>query len=154
MSATAWRKMVVAKKIENLEPKVKKRVEKLYSVLDKVEFCFILCIKCGAQLGLLLVLALTLACTLLSKYGVCQTILKFLFEEPKMFGQIAFASVIATPLALWLTVYKWFCQRQKTKLQQVMAEDENFFTTLEKVKELDPDMARNIKKFLPKKALS
>jgi len=154
MSATSWRKVFVAKKIEKLEPEVKEKVKKLYSILDKVEFCFILCIKCGAQLGLLLVMTLTLVCTLLSKNSVCQTILKFLFEEPEMFGQIAFASVIATPLVLWLTLYKWFCHKQKDKLQRIMAEDTNFFSTLEMVKDLDPDMARNIKKFLPQKALN
>lgn len=131
MNGFILRKMAVFNRIEKLSADEKKRAHKLYEVLDKIEWFTII----PFYFGMLAWLAL-----------------------PFLAGRLPGSEVVFLLYALILyaigvfvfkkLIFNHYRDRQVLKLRTMMISDHNCRNTLETLKRLDPDMARNIKKHI------
>ena len=145
MGLVAMRKMVVIQRIAQLEPREEReRAERLYWILDRIEFHTIIPLFMGflaVPVGVLLALIF---------------IIKSGMTLPQDETLLLLCAFVCAALSYILGVFflkVLFCNRRRElkirELEDALALDATLYRTLEILKQLDPAMARNIRRHLP-----
>ena len=136
-SGTVMRKIAVFHRIERLPTDEKERAHKLYAILDKIEWLTI----APFYFGMFAILALPLLTVFMDGklLGSEGTMLLYGFGGATLFYTIGV-------FALKKLVFNSRRSGVVEQLRMMLSSDHNYRSTLETLRQIDPDMARNIKK--------
>jgi len=146
MSGTIIRKMVVLGRIEKLPEDEQERAFRLYAILDRIEWLTIAPIIIGIYSGFLLsmITAETLFASILRMQLPSGGLIDFLYGLMTLI--LCSASCIFGLKVLYFNPRR---EQSVNELRKTLLSDSQFNGTLKTLKELDPDMARNIRKHIP-----
>lgn len=135
---TVLRKIIVLNRIEELPEEQREHVYYLYAILDRIEWFKVL----PYYLSLIAIIAMPLLATYLGDI--------FLVNEfVSLLCGLVIAALCYTGLVYLLRkfVFTGSCKKQVEKLRNTLS-DQKYIAPLQIIKELDPDITRNISKYL------
>lgn len=139
MIGLIMRKLAVAGRIGQLPEKEKERACQLYKVLDRVEWLTVAPFYFGIYV-LLAVVSVMLLLKIEPPGGEVANV---------FYGLGVVLCWIISVIGLKKIYFNPHRKRVIDDLRTMLMSDHNFTNTLETLKRLDPDMARNIRKFIP-----
>ena len=142
MSGFALRKLAVLKRIEALGSPERERAEALYPVLDRIEYS---CFAPFRMAVLFIPLSVLFALPFLKEVGPQ-------VSEDRLWLCGFLWAALWYIVGMWLLKVLFFNKRRDSAVEMLnksLMFDPTLHETLELLKELDPDMARNIRKYLP-----
>lgn len=142
MRGIILRKMMVGKKIDRLPAEERESARHLYNILDMIELCTVAPWTAGIVGTVFLSIAVF--------YWAISS--GFFAELRYMLWSIPIELIASYLLSVLLLKVIYFNRRRKKEiheLEKVLSLNHQYFRILKKLGEIDPDMIRNIKRFIP-----
>lgn len=138
--------LVALGNISKLPADEKERANKLYPILNTIHFLTVSPVYIGT---LAIILVVIVICASSSLQEACVTMLQ---DRGLFYGYGVFALIYVAGIFLTKLIFYHRRNKKVEELRTMLLSDDSYRDTLETLKEFDPAMARNIRKFIARAA--